>query len=307
MSGADREKLAALGYLGGAVAASGPLPDPRERIHVLKDVRAAFRLAAAGRDEDAVRALRDVLGANPLLLDARYELARVLTRLGRWEDAYVAYRTALRTAPSLAGPIALDLGRVCLRLGRLEEAEANGRLAASANPPAAHEVLARVALARGDLDGALREAGRATGDPGAELGAAVVRAEVQVRRGRFEEAAATIDAALRGPAQGGPAPIPDLHFLRGDALARLGRHGEAEAAFAEEIRLFPGNAPAYARLAIVYGLQRRPVGEVDRLLERMVKAAPGPDTVELAAKTLESMGDPRGARAWRDRAGRGPR
>src|SRR6185436_9266427 len=52
-SSADTERLAALGYLGGAVQATGPLPDPAERIGVLKDVKAAFRLAAAGRDDEA--------------------------------------------------------------------------------------------------------------------------------------------------------------------------------------------------------------------------------------------------------------
>jgi tetratricopeptide (TPR) repeat protein len=98
--------------------------------------------------------------------------------------------------------------------------------------------------------------------------------------------------------------VVDLDFLRGDALARLGRYPEAEAAFQEEIRRYPRNAQAYTRLAIVYGVQRRSVAEVDRLLRAMVAASPGPETVELAAKTLESMGDHRGARAWRSRPSR---
>ena len=63
----ELEKLAALGYLGGAVGAtSGPPPDPRESIHVLRDVKAAFRLAAAGRDEEAVSVFRKILVQYPL-------------------------------------------------------------------------------------------------------------------------------------------------------------------------------------------------------------------------------------------------
>jgi hypothetical protein len=38
--------------------------------------------------------------------------------------------------------------------------------------------------------------------------------------------------------------------------------------------------------------------------ENMVKANPGPPTFELAAKTLESMGDRKGAAVWRKRAPR---
>jgi Flp pilus assembly protein TadD len=96
--------------------------------------------------------------------------------------------------------------------------------------------------------------------------------------------------------------VRNLDFLRGDALARLGRHAEAEAAFEEEIRSFPRNSQAYTRLAIVYGLQRRAVKDVDRLLEAMVAANPTRETIELAAKTLESLGDVQGARAWRRRS-----
>ncbi len=302
----DLEKLAALGYLGGAVETGpGPLPDPRKSIHVLADVKAAFRLAAAGRDEDAVAAFRRILDAYPLLFDARYEMAQALLRLGRHGDAYDAFKTALRTSPSLAAPLSLALGRVCLKLGKFAEAEANARVALPSSPAQSHELLARIALAREDLAAAEREARAVSGDASAELGAAVVLAEVHIRRERFPEALAVLDAAKRGVSE--EQIVPDVDFLRGDALARMNRLAEAEAAFKEEIRRLPKNTQAYTRLAVVYGLQRRTLREVDQLLEAMVAAAPGPGALELAAKTLESIGDVKGARAWRRRAARGGR
>ena len=301
-SSADTERLAALGYLGGAVQATGPLPDPAERIGVLKDVKAAFRLAAAGRDEEAVLAFRRILAANPLLADARYELAQTLTRLGRWDEAYDAYREAMRASPSLASAMALEMGQVCLKRGRLDEARSHAQLAERTNAAKAHELLARIALAGDDLEGAEREALRANGDPAAELGAAVVRAEVHVRRQQFEEALKIVDDALREAAGRHVPLVPDLHFLRGDALARLTRYEDAERAFREEIRLFPRSLQAYTRLAIVLGLQHRTIKEVDAVLVQMASASPGAATFELAAKTLESMGDARGAQAWRRRA-----
>jgi tetratricopeptide (TPR) repeat protein len=296
----ERERLAALGYLGGAVAVSGSLPDPRESLPALERVKAAFRLAAADKGEEAVEVFRKVLAEYPHLVDARFKLGQTLVQLGRYEEAYEAFRAAIRSSPPLAGAVALHLGRVCLKLGRHEEAEANARIGLRLNPSQAHELLARIALSRDDLAAAEREALAATGDAASELAAAVVRAEVRIRQERFAEALAVIEAAKK-VGERSRAAVPDLDFLRGDALARLGRYDEAEAAFREEIQAFPKNSQAWARLAIVYGLQGRRLREVDRLLERMVAANPTPETEALAAKTLESLGDHEGASAWRRR------
>lgn len=300
----EREKLAALGYLGGAVEASGPLPDPRESLPALRQVKAGFRLAAAGKNEEAVAVLGKVLADFPYFFDARFELAQTLIRLGRYDEAYDAFRAAIRSSPGLAASVALPLGRVCLQLGRQDEAEANARIALKANAAGAHELLARIALARDDLAAAEREAAAVAGDTAAELGAAVLRAEVCIRQERFAEALALVDDAKRRIREDRLATVPDLDFLKGDALARLGRYPEAQAAFEEEVRTFPANSQAWARLAVVYGLQRRTLREVDRLLERMVAANPTPETIALAAKTLESMGDRGGAAAWRRRVPR---
>jgi tetratricopeptide (TPR) repeat protein len=299
---ADLEKLTALGYLGGAVNATGPLPDPRESIHVLADAKAAFRLAADGRDDQAVTAFREILKRFPVFFDARYELGQTLARMGRFAEAYEAYRAGLRSAPSLAGPVSVALARVCLEMGKLDEAELNAKIASKTQPALAHELLARAALSRDDLAGAEREAQLAVGDPVAERNRTLILAEVHIRRAEFVPALAILDGAARVIRETGASPLRDLQFLRGDALARLGRHQEAEAAFRQEIRDFPRNSQAYARLAIVYGLEHRGVRDVDQLLWAMVRANPGPEIALLAAKTLESMGDARGGQAWRRRA-----
>jgi arylsulfatase A-like enzyme len=300
----EREKLAALGYLGGAVETTGPLPDPRESLPALSQVKAGFRLAAAGKNEEAVVLFRKVLAEFPTFFDARFELAQTLNRLGRHTEAYDAFRAAIRSSPGLAASVALPLGRVCLTLGRQDEAAANGRIALRVNAAAAHELLARVALSRDDLAAAESEAKAAVGDTAAELGAAVVRAEIRIRQERFAEALELIEEAKRRGRDSRHEPVADLDFLRGDALARLGRYGEAQKAFEDEVRAFPVNSQAWARLAVLYGLQHRTIREVDGLLERMVAARPQPETMELAAKTLESMGDRRGAAVWRRRGSR---
>lgn len=299
----ELEKLAALGYLGGGGATSpGPLPNPRDRIHVLDQVKVAFRLSTDRRDAEAVTALRAILEDNPQFMDVLFELGRVLARMGRNAEAHDAYKRAMRAAPSMAPSIALPMARVCLDLERWDEAEQNARLGQKANPGVAHEVLARVALGRGQLDVAERELQAVGGDKLATLNASVLKAELLIRKRQFAPALAQADGVAADLASRGEPQPRDLQFLRGDALANLGRHAEAAAAFEREIQAHPSNAKAYARLAIVWGIQHRTYGEVYRLLDRMLAANPSAQTVQVGIETLEIMGDARGAAAWRRRS-----
>jgi tetratricopeptide (TPR) repeat protein len=285
-----RERLAALGYLGGGAAAPPgvPLPNPRDEIHEMEEVEAAFRLAK-GDDAAAVGAFRRLLARNPRQLDVRLGLAEALARLGRYEEAAEAYRRALATAPAMSGEIGLALARVSLLLGRLDDVEAQARAGMSVNPARAHELLAWSALGRNEVHRAETEARLALGlDPTAP-GAALALAEVHVRRSRLREALAVLDRARGGGSSGPGLPVRGLELARGDVLARLGRNGEAEAAFRAEIAAFPRNAEAYARLAIVYALEGHRKAEVARLLRSMQQASPGPEGARLAARTLASL------------------
>ncbi len=260
---AEREKLQALGYLAGGAgdpAVKGPRANPRDHIAAREDMKRAVALGAQGKITEAVQALRGLLAREPGFFDAQFELGRLLARAGRLDEAARAYAAAMRLSPVLAPSVAVSL--------------------------------AEVSLARGDLDEAARaaELGSSTDDFGR---AAVVAAEVDLRRGRFDSAlvrAQGADARLRAP---GAPPVAGLAFVRGDALARLGRHAEAEAALREEIRQFPGGARAYASLALVVALQGR-ADESAGILEAMQSARPGPETARLAARARALMNGGRG-------------
>ena len=225
-------------------------------------MRRAFTLGAAGRDAEALAGLRAVLERQPGFFDARYAEAEILARMGRLEEAAASYGRALELSPALAGPIALALARVTLELGRLDESAVNARAAGRDSPAEA----------------------------------AVVLAEIALRRDRPAEALATLDAGR--PASAGAALPQNFEFLRGDALARSGRYPDAEAAFREEIRAYPANAQAWARLAIVLALRGGTRREVLDLLEAMYGANPAPATASLAARTLESIADNADAVRW---------
>jgi choline-sulfatase len=299
----DVQKLAALGYLTGAAPEpSGPLPVPREEIGTIAEIESAYRLSAQGRYDEAAAALRRILEHNPRLFDAQHKLADTLAKAGRLEEAAAAYRKAIELQPSIAPALTIGLGRVCLRLQRWDEAAGNAQLGLKDHPGPAHAILARAALGRGDLPAAANEADTARAIPGSEIDADLVLAEVRVRQGRLPEALAAVDdARWRRDAAGG-APVENLEFQRGDALARLGRRGEAEVAFRNEIRDFPRNTEAYARLAIVLALEHHTLGEVRQLFESMATINPGPESARLAAKTLESLGDHEAAAVWLRRA-----
>jgi arylsulfatase A-like enzyme/tetratricopeptide (TPR) repeat protein len=303
----ELERLRSLGYLAGdagSVPAGEALPDPKAHVRQLSAIKAAFELEAQGRDEEAAAALGALLRAQPRLFDVRQQLGELLLRLDRPGEAATVLREGLRLSPGLAPTLAAPLARTCLALRQLAEAESHARLVLSSLPAEGHELLARVALARNDIATAETEARQATGTTTAELNAALILSEIEIRRSRPESALAMLDGVSGRLASEHVPPLRGLSFLRGDALARLGRNAEAAAAFEEEIRRFPRNAPAYARLAIVAALEGRSVADVNGLLERMAAADPRSETFLLAAKTLESIGDHNRAAAWRTRAAR---
>jgi choline-sulfatase len=298
----ETERLQALGYLAGGAEPSQRGLNPREEIHVIAEIKDAFRLAAEGKNAAAADALTRLLARNPRQFDVQVKLAETLAALGREDDAIAAYKKAASLSPALAADVALPLARVALRAGRTAEARENAKLALRAQPGPTHELLARAALADDDLAAAEREAQQATGDVRLELNRDVLLAEIDIRRNHLDEAQQRLDAARARQQSAAMAAVPDLEFLRGDVLAREQRYAEAEAAFREEIRAFPANAQAYARLAILYAVQGHPKADVDRLFETMIAAAPTRAAALLAAKTLESLGDAARARAWRERA-----
>jgi arylsulfatase A-like enzyme/tetratricopeptide (TPR) repeat protein len=301
-----RERLAALGYLGGAIsaAADGPLPNPRDRIHEIEEVEAAFRLGKR-QDGEAVAAFRRLIGKNPRQLDVQLGLAEALVRLERYTEAAASYQAALAIAPAMSGEIGLALARVSLLLERLDDVESHARAGLQVNPAQAHELLAWAALGRADLGRAEREAKQALSLAPAATGSALALAEVHIRRSELREALKVLEGASALLRSASGEPVRGFELARGDVLARLGRYAEAEAAFRSEITSFPRNSEAYARLAIVLALEGRRKSEVASLLEAMHAANPQRETALLAAKTLESIGDTPRAAAWRRRAGPG--
>ena len=112
-------------------------------------------------------------------------------------------------------------------------------------------------------------------------------------RGDYAGALAELDLAAR-PGSADTTPLQNLNYLRGDSLARLGREAEAEAAFLEEIRDFPGNPSPRAAIAFLYASQGREA-DARKALADLVRDLNTPEAYFSAIKTYEILGDPQAA------------
>ena len=297
---ATAEKLAALGYVGTPRRrGSGPLPNPRDNVRLLARIGDGLRLADERRFAEAAAALRSIVSESPDMIEVWTKLGDVSLQAGDAQEAARAYREALRRCPAPSVDMVLSLGQAELARGGLAEAVAAARQALDASPARAHELLGRVALARGKLDEAEAEA-RAVQRSRPQPSSGLLLAEVRIRRGDPAGALRILDEAERQAAELEMGRVHRADFLRGDALARLDRPVEAEAAYRREIEAFPDHLQAYANLAVLQFVQGRR-DAVRKTLEDMARNNPGPPAYRLAAKTWDAFGDGKAAAAWRRR------
>jgi arylsulfatase A-like enzyme/Flp pilus assembly protein TadD len=296
----EAQKLAALGYIGsGTMTRSGPLPDPKDRTGTFRELREAFRLQRDGRDAEALAKFDRILEQDPDMIDAWDVRSKLLFRMGRTAESIASAKEALRRSPS-STHLAIDLANALLIAGELEDAQRHAELALKTDPSRAHEILARIALMRGDVTRAESEARQAVSAPGETNAALYTLARIEQKKSRPAEALRIADDLLARLARTGGRPLRGLHALRGDALARTGNAPEAERAFRNELRLFPGDPEAYRGLIVLLASQGR-TDEATSAIREFAAIAPNRNTYGVIAETLEVLGDREGARYWRGR------
>ncbi len=297
-----RRRLSSLGYLG-TLRDSGQgadLPNPADNLPALRRMEEAWRLGAEGRVPQAIEVLRASVRENPGMFDAWVKLGELLSEAGLDEEAAAAYRQALDRSPVFLPDISVALGFVELRRQRFDEAERLARSSLATVPSKARELLAGIALARGDLSAAESEAGAAAVSRNPQPSAILVMAEVKLRAGKPAEALRAVENAQAAAREKRLGAIYNLEFLRGDALARMDRLEDAEVAFRAEIAAFPAHAQPYASLAVIRFMKGDRPG-LESQLNEMVRANPSPRSYLLAASTLNSLGEKEKAAAFRNR------
>jgi Flp pilus assembly protein TadD len=304
---ADEERYALLGYLArpNLSAATPPLSWQAQAL-LINQHRAAARLIGQKKYSAGIRALQTIVDAHPELIIVQYQLASVLMRAGRLDEAIVVLQEARLREPDEAD-LAIILADALARAGRvddaLEQVDDAVALAATGEPStraAAHELAARIALARNDADAATMHAKAAQeADPALPI-EPFIRGRLLYNDAKYEEAAAAFqEAATMVRAQ--KRSIPDLYLYLGESLAHLDRFADAEAQYREELQAFPQSVHVYSRLAMLYAATKRQEA-VEDVLNELVAATPTPESYAVAARLWTIVGDRTRAEALRSDA-----
>jgi choline-sulfatase len=305
----DRQKLAALGYVGTQTGASletasDMLPDPKDRVDVLKKYKRANDLAGERQFGEAIVLYREILRDEPAMTDVWLQLADIYNRVGLTAQAVDAFKEVVkRNEQDPAGLTGAAAG--LLRLGRLDEAKAHAELAIGVAPAISHELLARIAVQRGQANEARREAKLAQdADPTLPLPAFVEGALLH-SQGQY---AAAIPHFLqaRDALKKRTVQMPDVNYYLGDSLARLERYGEAKPCFQAEIAQFPSHIRARAGLAMLYRAEGQ-TQQSDQALADLLKNVPTREAYDVAAQLWTMFGEPARAAQTRAAAARLPR
>ena len=306
VSDSDRQKLAALGYVGTLTGAAlqtdgDDLPDPKDKVAVLQKYKKATDLAGARQFAEATVILRDLLREDPQMTDVWVQLAGFYERLGRWSDAVAAYKEGVKSNPKSAASLT-GAASVLFRIGKLDDARAHAELAIDVAPSAAHDILSRIAVAAGDAETARREARLAHAADSTLPTPDVIEGMILHKEGRYAAAIPHFlkarDALVARTVQ-----MADVHYYIGDSLARLGRYAEAERAFLAELNVFPNNLRARAGLAMLYRSTGRDL-ESEQAIAALLRNSQSAEAYDLAAQLWTMFGEPQRAAAVRAEAAR---
>ena len=305
-----KQAAEALETFGSAATEPGtPAADPKDKWETLEHYRTALDLAEQRKWAEAIALLQRVAGEESLVPHVWNELAGVSWLANRYDVALDAYRHLIALDPSDPGAY-LGAADVLLKERRLEDARARATeaLGASAEKDtqsraAAHALLARIALARRDPAAAREEAALAfEADPRLPM-PPFVEGRILYDQGKYEDAWLAFEQAVAAGRKPRATPIADLHFYAGDTLARLNREADAEAEFADELRVFPLNVRARAGLATLYHASGQHTA-ADTAITDMLHAVPTPESYTTAERLLTSFGKTRQAGAVRAEARR---
>jgi tetratricopeptide (TPR) repeat protein len=297
IAAADEDRLAMAGYLPGLFPAGAPnttLTDDDQR--TIADMhRQAALLAGERKFSGAIRLLQEIADAHPDLAAVHYQLGLLLARSGRMDEAVAEFHAAGDLRPD-----AIDVPHAAEAASQADLAVMLAEDHAPTRAGDAHEVAARVALARKDAAAAVMHAAAAQAANPALPISNYVQGRLLFEAARYDDALARFEDAAAALRRSGGA-LADLHLYLGDTLARLGRPGEAEPELREELRAFPHNLEAYASLAMLYRSTDRDA-DVEDVLDELVESTSTPEGYAMAARLWTTLGERSRAEALRSDA-----
>jgi len=286
----------------------------------------AIALHQAGELDEAIRAYREYLAAEPDSLQARSNLGAALARASRYDEAIAEYTLGLRKSPDNPA-LLLNLGLAYYKTGRHAEAAARFERAVSLSPQFKEQVTLLLAVCYNSL-GRYKEAVALlaplekdkAGDPGFDYlygtaligdgreaaGTAVIdrilsrgdSAEAHLLRGTLELSAHDRDRA-RADLEKAVALNPRLsgaHARLGELLLALGDSERARAAFAQELAIDPNEFTSNLNMGVM-AKQDQGYAEARRYLDRALRMRPNDPGVRYQMAHVDlATGNPERAR-----------
>jgi tetratricopeptide (TPR) repeat protein len=273
-----------------------PVEDAAKKSEIVNSYRRAVALAADSRWREAIPILQAILRQDVEMAEVWRFLGTVAARIDRYDDVLNAAWYWIGLKPEDPNAY-LAAAAALVKLKRLDEAREQAAVALTVASEkdrrpraAAHELLARLALAKHDAATAREEAALALkADPAFPM-PQYVEARLLYDQGEYDEALTLFERAAAALSKPGASPIAELHFYLGDVLIRQERPAEAEAALLEELRAFPQNLRARGALALLYHAGGRS-DEASSAVSDLVREIPTPDGYATAARLLTAFGD----------------
>jgi len=251
----SREKLMALGYIGGFTSAAkltqkDNLGDPKDKIILYNKIKMAEGASSNREYDEALMRLNEVIEEDPGIMEARQVRANIYLQLDRAEEAAEECKEALKIDPEYNAAV-FTLALAYKKLKKYDEAIAGFERSIQLDPrdPKPHVNLGEVYLDIRDLDRAIIHFEQAISiDPEHSslahnnLGAALLEKKMLDRA--EEELLKALELRPR---------IPDAHHNLGLLYEERGDLKRAMEEYKKEIEIHPGAHPAHFNLALLYG------------------------------------------------------
>jgi arylsulfatase A-like enzyme/Flp pilus assembly protein TadD len=268
----SREKLMALGYIGGFTSGARlsrreNLGDPKDKIILYNKIKMAEGASSDKEFDKALGLLDQVIGEDPGIMEARQVRANIYLQLDRAEEAAEECREALKIDPEYSAAV-FTLAQAYKKLKRYDEAVAGFERAIDLDPrdPKPHVNLGEVYLDTKDLDKAIIHFEEALSiDPEHGSMAYNLLGAALLEKKNLERSEEALLKALELRPR-----IPDAHYNLGLLYEEKGDLGRAMEEYKKEIEIHPGAHPAHFNLALLYGktgLLREQVRELQEAIQ----------------------------------------
>ncbi|HEU4403485.1 MAG TPA: sulfatase-like hydrolase/transferase [Candidatus Polarisedimenticolia bacterium] len=218
------ERLRSLGYIWApGPAAAGPLPDPKDRVALLRGLDEAGSLYVRGDVEAAIAQYGEILKTDPGNVTALTHRGNARLAAGDYAGAGSDFRAALVSRPASAELLA-NLGSALLGEGRLEEAGRVFQQALDVDPDSSRALAGSgtILARRGRPDEAGARLRQALASSPSDAAAALVLARLLYDASRFDEVVTLLDRSTRAGAD-----TPEIRLALAGALFRQGENARA--------------------------------------------------------------------------------